>query len=348
MSLLGIVAGGAVQAGLSGVSNFFGAESAKEARRENYNYNEMAANNADQRTRALYNDIYSPGAQLQQLEAAGMSPSVFYQGSGSQGTSGAQGQGTAGLSTPYSPMSMIEGAQAANLIAQTEKTKAETENINANTKTINGENERGLAEIATLWAEKGNKEANTALLNINKELNNWELEFKDDNLQFFSSEIRKRCELLDAQIQNYQEATKGQSISNEINEDTKEVQKQQFSATMANTIADTYLKYAQTALAQSNVRLNAAQEQYLKASIQLKSQELSIKCAELNFQYDKLNAEIEQFNTTIDTELQKFAINTQVEYKKIRAAMGAAGLKACTDLIGSFLHLGGTIFTATH
>ena len=116
---------------------------------------------------------------------------------------------------------------------------------------------------------------------------------------------------------------------------------------MANTIADTYYKYAQIALAQSNVKLNAAQEQYLKASIQLKSQELAIKCAELNFKYDKLNAEIEQFNTTIDTEMQKFAISSQIEYKKIRAGMGAAGLKASTDLIGSLLQLGGTLFKAT-
>lgn len=341
MSLLGIIAGGAVQAGLSGVSNFFGAQSAAEARRENYQYNEMTAQNADQRTRSLYNDIYSPSAQLRQYEAAGMSPSVFYQGSGSQGTSGAQGQGTAGIATPYAPMSMLEGAEMAKIVA-------ETENIKADTQTKLGENERGMAEIANLWANKGNTEASTSLKNIETQLNNWELEFKDDNLQFFSSELRKKCELLDAQIQNYQEATKGQSIANEINEDTKEVQKQQYSTTMANTIADTYLKYAQTALAQSNVRLNAAQEQYLKASIQLKAQELSLKCAELNFQYDKLNAEIEQFNTTIDTELQKFAISSQIEYKKIRAGMGASGLKACTDLIGSFLHLGGTMFSATH
>lgn len=141
MSLLGIIAGGAVQAGLSGVSNFFGAQSASEARRENFKYNEMAANNADARTRSLYNDIYSPGAQLRQLEAAGMSPSVFYQGTGSQGTSGAQGAGTAGINTPYAPISMIEGAQIARMVA-------ETENIKADTKLK--ESEKELTDVTTL------------------------------------------------------------------------------------------------------------------------------------------------------------------------------------------------------
>lgn len=187
LTMLGTIIGAGAQIGLGALNNMYSSEMASEARRENYKYNEMAAQNADARTRALYNDLYSPSAQLRQLEAAGMSPSVFYQGSGSQGTSGAQGQGTAGQATPYMPMSMLEGAQAANIIAQTEKTKAETNNINANTRTLEGENERGMAEIANLWANKGNTEASTALTKITKELNNWDLEFKEDNLQFLQA-----------------------------------------------------------------------------------------------------------------------------------------------------------------
>lgn len=139
--ILGIGIGAAAQAGLGALNNFFGAEAAAEARRQNYQYNEWAAQNADARTRRLYNDLYSPSAQLRQLEAAGMSPSVFYQGSGSQGTSGAQGQGTAGQATPYMPISMIEGAQMARMVA-------ETENIKADTKLK--ESEKELTDVTTL------------------------------------------------------------------------------------------------------------------------------------------------------------------------------------------------------
>lgn len=47
-------------------------------RRLNYKYNEMAAENADKRTRALYNDIYSPKALLGQYAEAGLSPSLMF------------------------------------------------------------------------------------------------------------------------------------------------------------------------------------------------------------------------------------------------------------------------------
>lgn len=335
--ILGIGLGAGVQAGLGALNNFFGAEAAAEARRENYRYNEMAADNADRRTRSLFYDLYSPSAQLRQLEAAGMSPSVFYQGTGSQGTSGAQGQGTAGQSTPYMPISMIEGAQMA-------KTLAETKNIEANTRTLEGENERGIAEIANLWANKGNVEASTSLNNIMTQLNNWDLEFKEDNLQFFASNLRKQNELLDEQIKNYEEATKGQSISNEINEDTKEIQKQQFSVTMANVIADTYFKYCQAELAQSNIKLNSAQMKYLEASIALKAEELSIRARELDFKYDQLNTEIDKFNSEMEFEIQRFNKNYQLERKKIGLEAGKTGMHTCTEIIKSILNLGGRIF----
>lgn len=335
--ILGIGLGAAAQAGLGALNNILGAEAAAQARRENYKYNEMAAENADARTRSLYNDIYSPSAQLRQLEAAGMSPSVFYQGSGSVGTSGAQGQGTAGQATPYMPISMIEGAQMA-------KTMAETENIKADTATKKGENERGMAEIANLWANKGNVEASTSLNNIMTQLNNWDLEFKEDNLQFFASNLRKQNELLEEQIKNYEEATKGQSISNEINEDTKEVQKQQFSVTMANVVADTYYKYCQAELAQSNIKLNSAQKEYLKASIALKAQELSIRSRELDFKYDQLNTEIDKFNSEIEFEIERFNKNYKLEQQKLRLETGKAGMITCTEIIKSVLNLGGRIF----
>lgn len=98
-----------------------------KARRENYMYNEMSAMNADQRTRALYNDLYSPGAQLGQIKEAGLSPSLFYgDGGGIAGQSGAQGAGAAGISPNVFGVDPLAGAQIELLKAQTRNTQANT------------------------------------------------------------------------------------------------------------------------------------------------------------------------------------------------------------------------------
>lgn len=118
----------------TGINNAIAAERAREDRRENYMYGEMAAENADARTRALYNDFYSPKALMEQYKAAGLSPSLMFGGTpGQGGTTGAQGTGGAGIQTPFMPISLVETAQAAQLFAQTEKTKAETKEIQTET-----------------------------------------------------------------------------------------------------------------------------------------------------------------------------------------------------------------------
>lgn len=134
MSLLGIIAGGAVQAGIGAFNNFWGQQQQEEARRQNYMLGEMAAQNADARTRALYNDIYSPAALLKQYKEAGLSPSLMFGGTpGQGGQAGAQGTGANGPGAIYTPISMLEGAQIEAIKAQTDKTKAETENIEKDT-----------------------------------------------------------------------------------------------------------------------------------------------------------------------------------------------------------------------
>ena len=132
--IFGTLLGGLFGLGQSGLNNYYSEMQASQARRENYMYGEMAANNADKRTRALYNDFYSPSALLRQYREAGLSPSMMFGGTpGQGGMSGAQGTGAAGIPTQYMPISMVEAAQAANLIAQTKKTNAETKNIEQDT-----------------------------------------------------------------------------------------------------------------------------------------------------------------------------------------------------------------------
>lgn len=114
-------------------------ENAAEARKENYQYGEMAADNADARTRALYADLYSPSAMMQQYKDAGLNVGLLAgNGMGSSGTSGAQGNGASGTATPGAAMALTTDyiasmMQGANLAANIKKTDAEIDNIKADT-----------------------------------------------------------------------------------------------------------------------------------------------------------------------------------------------------------------------
>lgn len=131
-----------LNAGIGLINNRLAEQQATAAREANYHYGELAAQNADTRTRALYKDLYSPKALMKQYKEAGLSPSMMFGGTpGQGGMAGAQGTGTAGQPTAYMPISLMEGAQLEMLKAQAEKTKAETENVKANTEKTNVEKE---------------------------------------------------------------------------------------------------------------------------------------------------------------------------------------------------------------
>lgn len=128
------------------INNYGANYRTEQDRKENYKYGEMAAENADRRTRALYADFYSPEALKRQYEAAGLSPSMMFGGTpGQGGMSGAQGSGAAGPQTPFMPISLLEGAQVANIMADTAKKKEETKNISTDTQIK--ELERSLSEM---------------------------------------------------------------------------------------------------------------------------------------------------------------------------------------------------------
>lgn len=151
------------------------------ARQENYMYNEKAANAADARTRALYNDLYSPQAQMQQIKDAGLSPSVFYGSAGGiSGQTGAQGAGAAGVSpTPYG-MPNLDYALIAKALSEAKLNEAKAD-------TERGDNERGQAEISKLYQDTATKlseqnlnEAKTAVEESQECLNELDAELKSE------------------------------------------------------------------------------------------------------------------------------------------------------------------------
>lgn len=122
-----------IGAGVSGVfgvlNNYLAGKREEKARSENFKYNEMAADNADARTRALYADLQSPAALLQQYKEAGLSPSLMFGGGGigGQTTQGAQGEGASGVSPHTFGINPMDAANMALINAQVKKTNAEAE-----------------------------------------------------------------------------------------------------------------------------------------------------------------------------------------------------------------------------
>lgn len=146
------------------INNGAATQRERDARRENFEYNEQAANNSDMRTRLLYQDLYSPQAQVQQLKEAGLSPSVYYNGgaAGMSGQTGAQGAGAAGISPNVFGLGELDFSQIA-------KTIAETRLLNAEADEKEGKNEMGKAKIADYLASAGYKKEAAKLVNAQEE-----------------------------------------------------------------------------------------------------------------------------------------------------------------------------------
>lgn len=126
--------GGAMHIGGTILNNAWAQQREETARQQNYLYGELMAQNADKRTRALYNDLQAPAAIMRQLKDAGLSPSLMYGGEmGGKVGQGASGTGAAGIAPNVFGVDAMQAAQIGLMQAQTEKTKAETANVSKDT-----------------------------------------------------------------------------------------------------------------------------------------------------------------------------------------------------------------------
>lgn len=299
------------------INQYYASEMASQARAENYRYNEMAANNADRRTRALYEDFYSPAALMRQYKEAGLSPSLMFGGTpGQGGMSGAQGAGTAGQPTTFTPFNMVETAQAAALFAQAEKTREET-------KTERGENAKGAALLANIGADTGNKEAQTHLTQLQSEWqaleNFYQKPFKD--LEY--NQLEETIDLVKWQAQGAKYAAKKGKIdykwSQELYDDGVNPMKEQVS----NMIADTLLKGAQK-------NLTEEQQNEVRQHVQYMIDDIFIRTMHLNN---------ETFMVDYDRKLKE----AMAEYhKRAKELMGEITNQ---DEYNRWMELGGKILT---
>lgn len=135
-------------------------------------YAQQAAEDADTRTRNLFNDLYSPNARVQQLKDAGLSVGLMYgqSGIGGSGAAGAQANTPSMIPAQSTQMSPLLSAELAAMLANTAKTQAETENINAKTQTEKAN--LPLIEQTTELVKQQTKNAETESVKMLQEIDN--------------------------------------------------------------------------------------------------------------------------------------------------------------------------------
>lgn len=218
------------------------------ARKENYLWNEQAAENADTRQRAQINDYFTPKAQMQMLKEAGLSPSIAYGGgAGVQGQAvGQQGGGANGPSavapTIFNP---VQGAQLAQTIAQTNLIKAETQKTKSETNTIQETLHPFIANLVAdtqlKLASTGNQEAAAELAKAETTAKNLENEF---NINTFAQKI----ELFGYQVKKAFEEAHNIELDNEYLESTMDSRVEQQAKMVELTINNCLLAKTQAKL----------------------------------------------------------------------------------------------------
>lgn len=303
------------QIGSTVINNEYANHRTQQDREANYYLNEQAAKQADLRTRALYNDFYSPEALLKQYKAAGLSPSLMFGGTpGQGGMSGAQGAGPSGPQTPVYGVDPLVGAQIANIMAQTKKTEAETDVIEPMAK----------ATMENLLADAGLKKASTAVAEAQKtglELDNY---IKENTKE---ASIYTICELADKagyEAEQAYEELKTAKVLAKVNEETLEAQialKRGEVEALAQSITES----------KSRVSLNEQQKRKLYNEILQAWEQIDINWKQLNVEQQQADTYTEWINNQIPM-IEK---QLQVRLKELGIEKDRMVIEAVTGTIKS-------------
>ena len=299
MSVFGIAA----RAMETAVNNTMAQNREEVARRENFEYNERSANAADARTRKLYNDLQSPKAIKEQLEEAGLSPSLMY-GGGMQGSvaQGAQGNGGTGISPNVFGMSALEGAQIGLINAQTNKTNKEAENISTDT-------DKKKAEIDNIVEQTKNEQ----LKQVYNELNNT-LAQMDVNLKGTYAEPQMQADIAKAQAQARQLNAQIDYLvaQGKVAKESADAIITYNRNKVIEQAAEIFLKQQQAALTKANITLTSQQVEKLINDIQVSNEIVSVAKRKVTVDENKLKEQVAQWakendlrSKEIDVQLTK-------------------------------------------
>lgn len=283
--------------------NQFNAEEAAKARNETFALNEQAANNADARTRALFNDLYSPSAQMEQYRKAGINPSLMLaNGLGGSGSSGAMGGG--GSASASSSGTINPNFQGGNLIQdiaqlkalkgvdyQNEKTKQEAKALELDNN-LKEENQKKDKEL-----EQTGKQASNTAQEIENEINEHNKEYsKWYNRQKMILEVNDlywKSKNGEYDVLNKIEELDKRRRENAIGKETYQTEIDLLTEELNNRKANTLLMKSQRKALQSGIQLNEKQIEVMEKTIQKANEEItllqqSVKRGEIDIkEYDK-------------------------------------------------------------
>lgn len=180
-------------------------------------------------------------AQVKMMMEAGLNPGLMYGSAGAGGTTSAGSGGSApgGAVQQGNPMEMglinqsrLANAQVENVEAQTRKTNVETD------KMAGVDTEESKARTLNLTQGTKNMKAQEELLKVQKELENWNVEFMKYSFQDSIDKIGYEAKKL---AEDYKET----AIRNQINGATIDEQIRQIELNAVNTLLDNALKKAQ-------------------------------------------------------------------------------------------------------
>lgn len=319
------IAGGAIQGAINNRQN---QENNAQAAALNYHYGELSAQSADKRTRALYNDLYSPQAKVAQLKAAGLSPGLMYGMAGGAGgttsTAGAQGQGAGGQQGKMSQFDFMQYAlmdkQAKLLDAQAENQKAEAEKHEAEANKTKGvDTQKAWAEIQELAAKTNNEQLQAELTEAQKLYQEIQNDIADSTKQVQIDTIIQQLEALTKQNAKAEQEIKALKLSNEITEATKKDMIEQVKLTNRNLAKDLLVKQAQ-------INLTDAEIKNLQETMRLKWKELE----QQNLDMQK---RVEMFNEQLKYEAQKLGIEAALTEKGYKVQQRTAIINGVGHLI---------------
>lgn len=252
---------------------------------------DKAAEEADTRTRALFDDLYSPAAKMAQYKAAGLNPALMYASQGAMGTTtqGSQASTPAAIGMQSIPMQRLLGLDNASTfqdiglkMAETNLKKAQTQNEIADlpikeqmVAQIKKNIEESQSKIDLNYQKIEESIANIGNINAQKELNEQMKKLKEAETAITNVDLITRGEINQATLNQLKEKTKlfqaqaqeAIAAANKYNWEAKEIKDtlalkiEQMEYGILQTIANTQQLNASTRKLDSETWLNQLQAQ---------------------------------------------------------------------------------------
>lgn len=307
-------------------NNYQAEQRENRAREQNYKYNEKAAEQADKRQRAQYTDLYSPQAQMQQLQEAGLSPSIYASGglAGKSGAGAIMGGGASGVSPSiYSaqPISALEAAQIGKLNAETKNIEVDTDNKEADKPNIIKQGNLIDAQVKDTLANAGYKEQaqkmseiQTKLLSLSYEIEKWK---KEEGITYEMIESEARTLYNNSMIS--EETLEQSKIQTKLDTKTFKDNVKYVSLQNANLVTDLFTKESQIVL--NNTQAEALLENLMIDWYKAKVYKLSEQ------------AKVIHMKNQIGVELKKLGVTAEIAQNENEIKVLTSILQSLTSIV---------------